>query len=69
MLNKLCLMIITIFAFKSFSYADKIDSPHIIVFGTAVQQVTPDTMAWSIFVKNKGQKLQEVATRSCKISF
>ena len=43
------------------SYAEDIEPPHITVFGTATKKVTPDTMIWSLSVKNKGRNLQEVA--------
>ncbi len=50
-----------IFGVPGVLYADDIQLPHVTVFGTATTSVTPDTMVWSLTVKNIGSDLQKVA--------
>ncbi|MCP4157629.1 MAG: SIMPL domain-containing protein [bacterium] len=50
-----------IFGVPGILYADDIQLPHVTVFGTATTSVTPDTMVWSLTVKNIGSDLQKVA--------
>jgi len=45
----------------------EITQPHITVYGTAVSQVTPDTLRWSITVRNKGVDLETVAREHTRI--
>ncbi len=45
----------------------EIAQPHITVYGTAVSQVTPDTLRWSITVRNKGVDLETVAREHTRI--
>jgi len=45
----------------------EITQPHITVYGTAVSQATPDTLRWSITVRNKGKDLEAVAREHTRI--
>jgi len=38
------------------------DLPHVTVFGTAVTQVEPDMLRWSIGIENRGAEIEVVAT-------
>ncbi len=64
---------ITIAAVLSFTTSSliaqqsEISQPHITVYGTAVSQVTPDTLRWSITVRNKGEDLEAVAREHTRI--
>ena len=46
--------------------ADEIQLPHITVYGTAMTEVVPDEMIWSVEVKNKSMGLEAAATEHGK---
>ncbi len=48
------------------SFADDIQLPHIMVYGTATTEVTPDEMIWSVKVQNMGASLEAVANEHTK---
>jgi len=58
---------IAIMLICSYVLADDIDLPHITVYGTALSEVEPDNMRWSLQVKNEGLKLKEVALNHTKM--
>lgn len=43
------------------SWAGELDVPHVAVFGTAVIEVVPDEMHWTLFVKTQGPEIAAVA--------
>ncbi|MCB9858182.1 MAG: SIMPL domain-containing protein [Phycisphaerales bacterium] len=53
-------LIVTAFVAQSVRASDQA-LPHVSVYGTAVTQVAPDLLRWSLRVSNKGADLQKVA--------
>lgn len=49
------------------AFADDLQPPHVTVYGTAVTEVTPDEMHWSVKVVNKGPALDSVAGEHARI--
>jgi len=43
------------------NWAGELDVPHVSVFGTAVIEVVPDEMHWTLFVKTQGPEIASVA--------
>lgn len=50
------------------SFAGDIEPPFISVQGTALTQVTPDRLIWSLTLKNEGPDLAEVAKKHIELS-
>lgn len=49
------------------AFADDLQPPHVTVYGTAVTEVIPDEMHWSVKVLNKGPALDSVASEHTRI--
>ncbi len=47
--------------------ATDIELPHIVVYGTAVLEITPDEMLWALNVTNKASNVEAVAERHSEI--
>src|SRR5262245_20694775 len=45
------------------AWADELQTPHVTAFGTAVTEVVPDKMIWSLRVETRGQSLENVADK------
>lgn len=62
---KRILQILLIILPVSMCYAD-FDVPHVVVYGTAETEVTPDELHWNLAVKTQGATVQEVSTNHTK---
>ena len=60
MKNVIAMIFAVLLAVTSVS-ADGVQLPHISVYGTAVTEVVPDEMIWSLKIENKGGDLEAVA--------
>jgi len=66
-MNKLPFLVFLCGSLTSGLLADDIQLPHISVFGTAVIEVVPDEMVWSVAVRNQNAKLEGVAEEHAKV--
>jgi uncharacterized protein len=47
--------------------ADQSQIPHVTAFGTAITEVVPDQLLWTIRVRNQGLMLEDVAKQHTKL--
>lgn len=68
-MKKISVISFFILLFISAATAQAIDTeiPHVTVFGTAVKEVVPDKMLWSVQVMNKDQLLEDVTKKHIDI--
>ena len=68
-MKKISVISFFILLFISAATARAIDTeiPHVTVFGTAVKEVVPDKMLWSVQVMNKDQLLEDVTKKHIDI--
>ena len=66
-MKKLLMSVLIAFLICGSIFADDIKLPHIIVHGTAIKKVIPDTLNWSLSVKNIDGELQNVAKQHTAI--
>ena len=67
MIVKTCPIVAVLFLLGMPIFAEEIESPQIMVYGTAVTMIVPDEMTWNLTVKNIGSELKDVAERHNKI--
>ncbi len=65
-MEKIFCTLIFILALSLPAWADEIQ-PHVTAYGTAIVEVTPDEMLWSLRVSNKGPGIEELAEQHSDI--
>ena len=63
---KRTLLVFVVFLAANVCQADEIQLPHITVYGTAVTDVVPDQMVWSVQVRIERQDLEQAASELAK---